>query len=197
MSRIVGILLAAGSAQRFGAHKLLQPLADGTPVGVAAARALRAALPDSIAVVRPDDHVLIEALDEEGLRTVVNPHAEQGMGSSLATGIGAAADADGWLIALADMPWIDRATMRMLTHSLRQGASMVAPEHKGHRGHPVGFARHWGADLRALHGHQGARSLIAAHPGQLVLHQTQDRGVLLDVDHPHDLPRQQPDGRAD
>ena len=37
MKGTVGILLAAGSARRFGAHKLLQPLADGTPVGVAAA----------------------------------------------------------------------------------------------------------------------------------------------------------------
>ena len=48
MARIVGLLLAAGHGRRFGGDKLLQPLADGTPVAVAAARALKAACADSI-----------------------------------------------------------------------------------------------------------------------------------------------------
>ena len=37
---VVGILLAAGSASRFGADKLAATLPDGTPVGVAALRNL-------------------------------------------------------------------------------------------------------------------------------------------------------------
>jgi len=189
MSGIVGILLAAGSAQRFGAHKLLQPMADDIPVGVAAARTLCAALPDSIAVVRPDDHACIEALRGVGLRIVENPDADQGMGNSLAAGVSAAGEADGWLIALADMPWIGVDTIRMLAQALQQGAPMVAPVHRGRRGHPVGFSSRWGARLRALCGDEGARSLVTAHPAQLVLHETADEGVLMDVDHPQDLPR--------
>ena len=40
-----GLLLAAGSARRFGGGKLLAKLPDGCPVGVAACRTLLAALP--------------------------------------------------------------------------------------------------------------------------------------------------------
>ena len=46
------ILLAAGRSSRFGGNKLLHPLADGTPVALAAARNLVAALPGALAVVK-------------------------------------------------------------------------------------------------------------------------------------------------
>ena len=36
-----GILLAAGQGTRFGSNKLLQPLADGTPMAVASAVTLQ------------------------------------------------------------------------------------------------------------------------------------------------------------
>jgi len=36
MRGIAGILLAAGCGSRFGANKLLAPLADGTPLAIAA-----------------------------------------------------------------------------------------------------------------------------------------------------------------
>jgi CTP:molybdopterin cytidylyltransferase MocA len=60
----VGILLAAGRAERFGGDKLLARLApaqSGSPalaVGEAACRNLRAALPVVVAVVRVDDDQL-------------------------------------------------------------------------------------------------------------------------------------------
>lgn len=193
MSDIVGILLAAGSAQRFGAHKLIQPLADGTPVAVAAARNLIEALPNSIAVVRPDDYQLIDAFSSLGLKIVENPLAGQGMGTSLAAGINASADADGWLIALADMPWLRPETIQMLAESLQKGASIVAPVHAGRRGNPVGFSHQWCDRLQALVGDVGARHLLASHSDQMILQTTFDEGVLKDIDHPDDLLREQAD----
>jgi molybdenum cofactor cytidylyltransferase len=187
MTEVVGILLAAGSAKRFGAHKLMHPLADGTPIGVAAARALIQAVPNTIAVVRPDDHLLIEAYSVLGLKIVENPFADEGMGTSLAAGVSAAPEANGWLISLADMPWVRPATIRMLADRLRNGASMVAPVYDGRRGHPVGFAPRWGEKLRTLYGDEGARGLIAEHADELVLQTTVDAGVLEDIDHPSDL----------
>lgn len=58
--RIVGILLAGGSARRFGADKLLHPLPDGVPIAVAAARNLAAALPRVVAV---DDPGVVRDID--------------------------------------------------------------------------------------------------------------------------------------
>ena len=92
--REVGVLLAAGRGERFGSHKLLASLPDGMPLAVAAARHLIDALPDSVAVLRPGDEILASLLAAEGLRIVVNPDADHGMGTSLARGV-AACDAGG------------------------------------------------------------------------------------------------------
>jgi len=190
---VTGILLAAGAGRRFGvhrgAHKLLQPLPGGEPVGVAAGRNLIAAIPDSIAVVRAGDLALAAALGAIGLRIVEHPRADGGLGTSLAAGVSATPDAVGWLIALGDMPWVQPETILTLTEALAAGASLVAPLYAGRRGHPVGFASPWRDRLMTLKGDRGARDLIAAHEDQLLLLTTKDPGLLLDVDAPADLER--------
>ena len=189
MKDVVGILLAAGKSRRFGANKLLHPLATGEPVGIAAARNLTAAIPNSLAVLRSGDTDLANSYTDFGLRVIEASQTNRGMGTSLATGVAAAANADGWLIALADMPWIEPKTIRMLADSLLCGASLVAPVHNNCRGHPVGFNSKWRSQLMKLSGDQGAKTLLAAHTPELLLHLTDDPGVLLDVDRYVDLER--------
>ena len=104
MSGITGILLAAGSARRFGSNKLLHPLLTGVPIAVTAARNLVAVLPRCVAVVRPGADELAALLRAEGLEVVVCPNADEGMGASLACAAAAAGEAQGYLVALADMP---------------------------------------------------------------------------------------------
>jgi len=187
VSRIVGILLAAGRGRRFGRHKLLAPLPNGEPVGIQAARRLIAGLPEALAVVRVDDPPLARAVAALGLRVLAHPGADEGLGSSLAAGIAAAPRADGWLIALADMPWVRPGTHAAVAAALRAGATLAAPTYQGRRGHPVGFARLWQAELLALTGDRGARHLLEAAGSELSLVPTDDPGVLLDIDRPADV----------
>lgn len=187
MTELVGILLAAGSSKRFGAAKLLQPMPDGVLIGVVAAKTLIQAMPNSIAVVRPGDDELKKLFAKIGLAVVENPRATEGMGTSLAAGVNATSGADGWLIALADMPWLQAATITALTNQLHNGASIVAPVYAGQRGHPVGFSSRWLQPLQVLSGNTGARDLIANHPDELALLDTEDAGVLRDVDYPRDV----------
>jgi len=193
-SGVVGLLLAAGSGSRFGGAKLAAPLprtshgvAAGTPIGVAACLHLVAALPRVIAVVRTIDVALRDLLQQTGAQIVVCDRAHEGMGVTLATGVAAAPDADGWVVALGDMPWIAPATIAAVAARVRDGASIVAPVHRGQRGHPVGFARAHQAALVALTGDEGARGLVAANRALLELLDVQDPGVLLDVDRGEDL----------
>lgn len=184
---VVCILLAAGSAKRFGSHKLLHLLPDGVAIGVTAANNLLQVIPDVIGVVQPEDHALIDAFSSIGITVVENTRAEEGMGTSLAAGVNASSHADGWLVTLADMPWIQPATISALANELRNGASMVAPAYKGERGHPVGFSARWLKPLQALSGDRGARDLIATYSEELELVTTDDAGVLKDIDHPQDM----------
>jgi len=187
MASIVGLLLAAGHGRRFGGDKLLQPLADGTPVAVAAARALKAACADSIAVLRPEQDALAALLEAEGLRVVRCAAARSGMGHSLAAGVAASRDARGWLVALADMPCIRVATLQAVAELIGGGAALAAPSYAGRRGHPVGFAARWRDALLALEGDEGARAILEQSRFLLHVLETDDPGVLQDVDSPADL----------
>src|SRR6476646_4635052 len=191
--RIAGILLAAGRSARFGGDKLLAPLvaqshgvAAGTSLGVASAMHLIAQVPDSLAVVRPRDAALSVLLRAAGLRVVPCAAAEDGMGASLAGGVVATRDADGWIVALADMPWISPATIGAVAAALDVGA-IVVPAYRGRRGHPVGFARRHYEALAALQGDAGARSLLERHPHRVTVIDVDDPGVLRDVDTRDDL----------
>jgi molybdenum cofactor cytidylyltransferase len=189
---IRGILLAAGYSTRFGSNKLLQALpagaADaGTPIAIAAARHLLEVLPDSIAVVRPRAQKLSRLLRDAGCSTVVCKNAGEGMGTSLAAGVRAAADADGWVIALADMPFVRPGTIATIVRAMEQGAEIAAPAIGGKRGHPVGFARAFFGALSSLRGDAGARDVLAQHPDRIALCEVDDPGVLRDIDQPGDL----------
>jgi molybdenum cofactor cytidylyltransferase len=183
-----GLLLAAGAGLRFGGPKLLQPLADGTPVGLAAARNLRLALGEVLAVLRSGEGKLAAMLDAEpGVRTLICAEAERGMGHSLACGVRASDGADGWVIALGDMPWLQSATIRQVARCLEAGAAIAAPEYRGRRGHPVGFGVAFGPDLMALSGDKGAQELLCRNLGSLHRFPCDDPGCLADIDHPSDL----------
>jgi molybdenum cofactor cytidylyltransferase len=186
-TEIIGLLLAAGSSQRFGSNKLLYRLADGQPMAVAAASSLRSACDRLIAVVRPEAETLAPLLRDAGCEIIPVADAAQGMGASLAAGVQATANADGWIVALADMPFIDSKSHQRVRDCLQAGASLVATQHQELRGHPVGFAKAWFSQLVALTGDQGGRDILEKNAHRLTLCQVDDPGVLRDIDQVVDL----------
>ena len=184
MKQIVGILLAAGSSKRFGADKRLHPLADGTAMALASARRLAQACSRTIVVIRPGDVSLASLLAAEGMETVVCNEAEKGMGHSLSCGIAASAEADGWLVALADMPYIEPASYHAVLAALQNGASLARPTYQGKIGHPVGFSTNFLPDLLVLTGDQGGKTILDAHRNDLHLCPVEDPGILTDIDQP-------------
>lgn len=181
----VGILLAAGSSRRFNGNKLMHTL-DGEPIALRAARALIAALPGATAVTRPCSP-LAALLAKEGFQVVECERADEGMGASLAAGVDATRDAAGWVVALADMPFISSATHSRVASALAAGAELVAAGYKGERGHPVGIGARFLDQLLALHGDAGARNIVRANPDLLQVIECDDDGVLRDIDTRDDL----------
>jgi len=185
--KFIGLLLAAGSASRFGSDKLQHLLPHGVAIAVQAARHLKAAIPRVVAVVRPGARDTALALAAEGCEVVVCDDAAQGMGASLACAARAAGAADGYLVALADMPFVRPSTIAAVRDALAQGAALAAPYWRARRGHPVGIAGRFRAELMALSGDEGAKPLLAARASELVKIPVGDPGAIRDIDRPSDL----------
>lgn len=188
------ILLAAGFAKRFGSQKLLAKLPDGRCVVEAAAQNLLACGEPVIAVTG-DDANLQRVLEGCGCRVVVNADAQAGMGASIAAGVRASPEADGWLVALGDMPYVQPATIARIRQALPDETGIVAPTFDRMRGHPVAFGRAFRDELLSLTGDLGARSVVASHADRLVLLPVDDAGVLADIDTPGDLDKDFPHHR--
>ncbi|MFA7438723.1 NTP transferase domain-containing protein [Castellaniella sp.] len=191
---MIGILLAAGQGLRFDPdrrlNKLLQTLPDGPLVAEASARTLCAALPRVLAVVRDVRGPLADCLRNVGCELVPCRQAGQGMGASLVCGVQASRDAAGWLVALADMPFVQVDTLRALAQAITRGAGVAAPYCQGRRGNPVAFAAGHRDRLLQLGGDEGARALLRHWPVEQVV--VPDPGIFRDIDTPGDLPTGNP-----
>lgn len=189
-SGIVGLLLAAGQGSRFraatGRDKLTEPIPEGlpgagTPVILASMRNLAAAVDEALAVVDEDRPERAALLRDAGY--AVLSCRSKGTGQSVALGVAARPDAKGWVIALADMPFIAPATIRAVASALAEH-DLAAPVQDRRRAHPVGFAAIHRPALLQLRGDSGGRSILAA--GTLHLVPVDDPGSLIDIDHPDD-----------
>jgi len=188
---IAAILLAAGSATRFGSDKLLHALPHDVPIAVQAARQLKAVFGRNVFVVlRPESQGLAGLLRNEGCEVVPCERAAEGMGASLACGVRAAhasGAADAYLVALGDMPFIRASTIAAVRDALAAGAALAAPYFRARRGHPVGIAGRFRAELEALQGDEGAKKLLARHADELIKIPVGDPGAIRDIDTPGDL----------
>ena len=148
-----------------------------------------------MAILRPGDVELAALVEAEGLEVAFFPRADEGMGASLAFGISSAPQAEGWLVALGDMPFVRPETVQALVVRLRAGALIVVPSHLGRRGHPVGFCGSLSSELSRLTGDQGARGLLARYASRVELFECGDPGIHEDVDTLPDLRERPSRGR--
>jgi molybdenum cofactor cytidylyltransferase len=126
-------------------------------------------------------------LKNENCEIVICENAAEGMGASLACAARAVGEADGYLIALADMPFVRRTTIAAVRDALAAGAPLAAPYFRARRGHPVALAKQFYQELLALRGDEGAKQLLAANERKIVKIPVGDPGVIRDIDTPDDL----------
>ncbi|EED30830.1 purine catabolism protein PucB [gamma proteobacterium NOR5-3] len=184
------LLLAAGSAARFGSDKrlvsfgsintlILQAISQYTELGMELKVCLSAA---------DRDDLLAATLRKESIACLRCTRAEEGMGATLAEGIAALGDVPGVLVALADMPGLLPQTILQLLENADSNR-IVYPTYGGRRGHPVIFGRRFLPLLGALSGDQGGSTIIKEYSDSCVEIPVDDPGVLMDVDTPDDLRR--------
>jgi CTP:molybdopterin cytidylyltransferase MocA len=179
-----------------GAQKLLLPLGD-RPVLAHVVAALQATAATPIAVVLGyEAERILAAISPRGWQPIQNIAYAEGMASSFRAGIGwlaARADAPslgGALIVLGDQPLITTAHLRQLLHAAHTAPTLIhAATFAGRRGTPVYFPQWSFAELLALHGDEGGRSLLARHSERVRLVALEPAEAALDVDTPEDYAR--------
>lgn len=190
MRTVCGILLAAGQGARYrrlcpGQDKLLARCEGRTGTRTVVEHSLlnlRASVDSVLVVTRPDNRGVIEIAEAHGCPLLTLE--SDGMGTSIARAVASAADNAGWMIALADMPFISPATVRKIAGRLTPTA-IVVPTLAGRYGHPVAFGQAYFSALSRLEGDQGGKRLFKE--GQVLEVAVDDLGILQDIDQPQDL----------
>jgi CTP:molybdopterin cytidylyltransferase MocA len=186
---VAGILLAAGEGSRLGQPKALVEL-GGQTLAERGIEMLRDGGADPVLIVTG-----AAAVSEVPATVVHNPAWRDGMGSSLAAGLTALADAshDGSsavVIALADQPLVGADAVRRLIDAHRGGATIVVATYDGQPRNPVLISReHWAAIIESARGDVGARAFLRAHPDLVTGVECGDTGAPDDIDTPEDLRR--------
>ena len=182
------VVLAAGVSRRMGeASKLLAEI-DGAPLVARCVDAVLASRARPVVVVTGYEAARVRAaLAGRELSFVHNPDAAAGLASSLRAGIAALGEkVDAAVVCLADMPWVRAEHIDALIAAfLASGERPICvPTFGLERGNPVLWpARHF-AEIAALSGDGGARSLLEAHAEEVCTVPVADPGVTLDVDTP-------------
>ena len=185
---IAAIVLAAGASRRFGAQKLLAPLAGRPLVRWTVENVLEARPDDVIVVLGRDGERVREALRGLAVRCVVNEQWADGMSGSLRAGVLAVPHvADAVLIALGDQPGVGvDIIVSLMAASATGKGPIVAPSYRGERGNPVLFDAALFPELLTVRGDRGARDLLARDPSRVTLVEF-DRPAPADVDREEDL----------
>ena len=184
---VAGIVLAAGSASRFGQPKQLIHWQGETLVQRAARTALQAGLDPVLVVTGAYAKEVEKAVADLPVRCVFNPQWEAGQGTSVATGVQSLPDHTGAAVfLLADQPLVPMALISSLVESHSSTLMPITgPLIDGQRGNPVLFDRLTFKDLSQLQGDIGGRAIFSRYPVQwLPWH---DASASLDIDTPADL----------
>ena len=186
---IVAVVLSAGASSRMGRPKALLPM-DGVPFIERIVRALEHAEVDrTLVVLGHNAEAMREAIAYLGVDTVVNPDYARGQLSSLHTAIRAldGKPVEAILVHLVDHPFIEsRLVDRMIERFRAEGKLIVVPRFNGRRGHPVLFSSKLFPEFLAASLDTGAKPVVRGHPEETLELDTDEAGILVDIDTPEE-----------
>lgn len=195
------VVVAAGRGSRFGAAssvalaapapatsltgaKLEQPFGSSTVLGSTVRNAVHSQLPVVVVTTAALAPIAAAQLAQRDIVVLSEEEAARGMGHSIATGVAERSGAPGWLVLPGDMPLVQPGTVLAVASALEHHPVVYA-QHKGRRGHPVGFSAELYSELVQLQGDEGARRIVARYPAFGL--EVADPGVLIDIDTPAEL----------
>lgn len=187
MKRILGIVLAAGAATRFGSTKQLAEIEGTALVRRTYDVAVQTFGANTVLVTGHDWAAVHSACQPAQGFLLVNQDYADGLGTSIAQAVRAVQHtADAVVILLADQVLISGEHIRDLVATWDGSQDqIVATEYAGIVGAPVLFPAGCFADLGTMTGDSGGRQLL--HDERFQLKTLVFEGAAVDIDTPADL----------
>jgi molybdenum cofactor cytidylyltransferase len=197
-TRVAAIVLAAGMSRRMGTPKQLLRLGGKSLLEHTLSSVRGSGVDEIVLVLGASADEVRRQLATDGLRVVVNPDFQQGMGTSLRTGLAAvSASMRGALIVLADQPFVRSSTLdQMIAYREKHTPQILIPLYRGFRGNPVLLDRSVFPELMNLTGDIGCRAIFGSHTESIHKLAVDDPGILLDIDSAEDWERLSSPGDA-
>ena len=162
------VVMAAGSAKRFGANKLTAQLRGRQLI----LRSLESVPPEAFeqVVVVTQYPEIMRIVKEFHFASILNDQPEEGLSRTIHLGLTALRDCDGVLFQVSDQPLLRRESVLALTEQWRsQPEGIAALGHGGVRGNPGVFPSALFPELMALTGDRGGSTVIRRHEDLLTL----------------------------
>ena len=188
---IVAVILSAGESSRMGRPKALLPI-DGVRFVEKIVSTLKSTdVGNIIVVLGHNAEAIRRKISDLPVTILINHDYKQGQLSSLQVAIrrleSSGGPVDGILVHLVDHPYIEAKLVNLMIDRFYETKKLiVVPRFQDRRGHPVIFARALFSELLAAGTDQGAKPVVHAHRDDTLEIDTDDKGVLIDIDTPEE-----------
>ena len=185
------LILAAGTSSRMQGRDKLLELIDNEPL---LTRINRAALATGcpVSITLPQDKpARTAALAGLNVRLIPVPNAQDGMATSLKTGLAALPADAPVLLLLADLPEITALDLQTVLTAWQTTPDLIlrGSANDGTPGHPVALPPWTRAELTEITGDEGARGLLGRHKDKVRLIALPGQHATTDLDTPEDWAR--------
>ena len=170
MSRIAGIVIAAGGGRRVGGPEALLLRGDTTLVDQAVETVMEAGCGPVVVVLGAAANLVRTTASLDGANVLVNKAWGTGLGSSLRMGLEALDEdaAEAAVVMPVDMPGVTVEAVRRVA-ALPYPDALVCATYGGLRNYPMLFGRrHWAGISTLAKADVGARPYLLAHKDEIV-----------------------------
>ena len=188
------VIPAAGRSTRMGRPKLAIPFAGRTVLEHVILSLRKGGVQRVVVVTGPHAPELIPLADAAGAGVLAIADSTPDMRTTVEHGLRwlqehqSPQGADAFFLAPGDHPAFDASLVHRLCGAyFAAHSSIVVPVHAGQRGHPVLIAWRHVAGILAMAPHRGVNAYLRENSEQIHELETDERGVLFNLDSPEDL----------
>lgn len=181
---ITGLILCGGRSTRMENFKPLLPLGRETVIERIIGLFRSAGIEEIMVVLGHEAELLIPTLEKHGVSRVINKRYDEGMFSSVQTGLWLLNEhCRAFFLLPADIPLVKQETLQALMQVFNeQCADVCRPCYRGRRGHPPLISSALISSILDFKDPGGLRVFFSRHKGRIIDVECDDPGILMDID---------------